>query len=166
MRQLVAVINIGQVINQTVAVTLQATDVAVLVVSRYLFRIGSCTVSGVEQAVQAVIGERVTVAASISIPAHAADVTVVVTVITQGLRELVTADACQPVLDVVAVCQRIRSVVASHRGTAAQAVIHVAVGILILHRFDEITIRPRESTKRSSPEASLILRIRKMSNQI
>ena len=46
---------------------------------------------------------------TVRIPAHAADVAVVVTTIPQGLCELGTADSCQPVLDVVAIGQLVRT---------------------------------------------------------
>lgn len=46
---------------------------------------------------------------TVCITAHAADVAVVVTAISQGLCELGTADACQPALDVIAVVQLVRA---------------------------------------------------------
>ena len=90
-------VSIGQIVNQAIAVTLQLQDVVVLVITCHLFRIGSCTVNGIEQTVQAVIRERVAMDCTVRTPTHAADIAVVMAVITQNLCELTAINTCQPV---------------------------------------------------------------------
>ena len=78
---LITAMRIGQVINQTIAVTLQSLDVAVLVICRYLFGIGTSGMSGIEQPVHTIVSEGIAMAYTICIPAHAADVAIIMATI-------------------------------------------------------------------------------------
>ena len=78
---------------------------------------------GIEHTVYTVVGERIGVAGAVRSPVHAADVTVVMAAITQGLRELAAADARQPTADVIAICQCVCAAAVQSLGRHAALVV-------------------------------------------
>ena len=122
-------------------VTLQALDITVQVITRNLFREAvrvaadayALTVCGGGQTVQVVVRELIPPyhAFIAGLPSHAADIAAILRraaarVIVQVLRELAAADACQPVADIVAVCQFVGcATVQAFRFHPAQFVIRI-----------------------------------------
>ena len=91
--------------------------------------------SGIEHAVYTIVSEGIAMAYTVCIPAHAADVTVIVATVSQGLCELGAADTCQPVLDIITISQLVRA--ASMQllgGYASEGVIRIVPFIILLAR--------------------------------
>ena len=124
--QLVAVEREGQVVNEPVAacsrlpIPLQSEYVPVLVVTCHFLGEAVCVaayrstfaIDGIQHAVQPVVSELIAAECRLisGFPGHAADVAVVAGravagVVIQVLRELASADGCQPAAEVVAVGQ-------------------------------------------------------------
>ena len=79
-----------------------------------------------ERWIKTELSEGVAMTGTVGCPIHTADVAIVVTSIPQSLCELGTADTCQPIADIIAICCRV-CVVAMQlcRCQSAQGIIRV-----------------------------------------